>query len=428
MKYPICLLLSLNSLMLFGQQFDTATPESVNISGTRMERVDNYIKSAIETNVIPGGVFILAREGKIVYHKSFGNRDGNTAYKNQDIFRIASMTKAITSIAILQLYEQGLLGLDDPLEWFIPAFKEMKVLDTFNQQDSSYTTEPAENKITIRHLLTHTSGITYGDFNPGKVMAVYSKFDMLGQGLSNPKWTTEEFINRLAEVPLVFEPGTRYLYGLNMDVLGRVIEVVSGETLSEYFQRHIFEPIGMEDTYFYLTADKHSRLVPIYQQSDDGTYAPVSDDALVGFINYPIAEDKNHYAGGGGLSSTAIDYAKFIQMLLNDGSFNGNRLLNPQTIDLINTDQMITLNKTGNGFSDIPGVTFGLGFMVYTDDARGLNIKSPGTYEWGGYFNTKYFIDPEEELIFVGMTQISGFKYGYFWDRLYALLYGVLED
>jgi CubicO group peptidase (beta-lactamase class C family) len=184
----------------------------------------------------------------------------------------------------------------------------------------------------------------------------------------------------------------------------------------------------MEDTYFYLPKEKYSRLVPVYQLSVAGTYAPVTDDASVGQINYPASLGKNHYAGGGGLSSTALDYARFIQMLQNDGMCQGNQVLNPQTIDMINTDQMIALNKTGNGFSDKPGVTFGLGFRVYTEDAKGLTIKSPGTYEWGGYFNTQYFIDPEEELIFVGMTQISGFKQGYFWDRLYALLYGALED
>lgn len=428
MKYFFLLLLSINSLFLSGQQLEIGHPDSVNLSASRLERIDDYIQSAIEKNVIPGGVFIFAREGKIVYHKSFGNREGDSPYLNDDIFRIASMTKAITSVAVLQLFEKGLLGLDDPLEWYIPAFKDMKILNTFNPEDSTYNTIPAENKITIRHLLTHTSGIAYGGFNPGKVMAVYQKFGMLGQGLSDSRWTTEKFINKLAEVPLVFEPGSKFLYGLNMDVLGRVIEVVSGLSLSEYFRTQIFEPTGMEDTYFYLPKEKYSRLVPVYQLSVAGTYAPVTDDASVGQINYPASLDKNHYAGGGGLSSTALDYARFIQMLQNDGMCQGNQVLNPQTIDMINTDQMITLNKTGNGFSDKPGVTFGLGFRVYTEDAKGLTIKSPGTYEWGGYFNTQYFIDPEEELIFVGMTQISGFKQGYFWDRLYALLYGALED
>lgn len=427
MKKPITLLFCLFPILLSAQQLEPADPQTVNISGERLKRVDHYIQSSVEKQVVPGGVFMLARNGKIVYHKSFGNSEPGSAYANDDIFRIASMTKAVTSVGIMQLYERGLLGLDDPVEWFLPAFKEATVLDSFNEDDSSYTTTPVKNKITIRHLLTHTSGITYGDFNPGKISAVYAKNNMLGVGLSNPEWTTEGMIDRLARVPLVFEPGERYLYGLNMDVLGRVIEVISGKTLSQYFHDNIFQPIGMEDTYFYLPKNKHDRLVPVYAYRDS-SYTMPKDDAIVERINYPVTEDRNHYAGGGGLSSTAMDYGKFIQMLLNDGLYNGARVLNPQTIDLIRADQMVALNKKGNGFSNQPGVTFGLGFLVYTHDAEGLTIKSPGTYQWGGYFNTQYFIDPEEKLVFVGMTQVSGFQNGYFWDRLYALLYGALED
>jgi len=429
MRFLAVILFGLHCLMLPAQALETVSPDSIDdISSARMERVDSFIQSSIEKNIIPGGVFLFARKGRMVLHKSYGERDAGSPYQNSDIFRIASMTKAITSVAILQLYEKGHLGLDDPLEWYLPAFKNKHILASFNKQDSSYTIIPAKTKISIRHLLTHTSGITYGDFNPGKLMAVYAKYDMLGVGLHSPKWNTREFINRLAEVPLAFEPGTKFLYGLNMDVLGRVIEVVSGVPLNKYFRDNLFTPLGMEDTYFYLPEEKHQRLVPVYRLSVDGSYAPVNQDNLVKSINYPTTRDKGHYAGGGGLSSTAMDYAHFIQMLLNDGMYQDKRILSPQTIDLINTDQMIRLNEKGTGFSDQPGYTFGLGFRVYTEEAEGLTIKSPGTYEWGGYFNTKFFIDPAEELIFVGMTQIDGFKQGYFWDRLYTLLYASLED
>ena len=427
MKHILALIFTLNSVFLGGQHLEHATAESVNISMDRLQRVDTYIQSAVDKNIIPGGVFLIARKGKIVYQNSFGNSKENSLYADDDIFRIASMTKAITTVAIMQLFDKGLLGLDDPLEWHLPAFAEMTVLDTFNEADSSYTTKPANNKITIRHLLTHTSGITYGESQPGKVQAVYGEFQMLGVGLSHPTWTTEEFIDRLAKVPLVFEPGEKFLYGLNMDVLGRVIEVISGKPLSEYFQQEIFSPIGMEDTYFYLPKTKHKRLVPVYNFSEE-KYKVIEDGEMTGLVDYPLSEDHGLYAGGGGLSGTALDYAKFIQMLLNDGIYRGHRILNPHTIDLIRADQLIALNKIGKGFSEIPGLTFGLGFLVLTEDAEGFSVQSPGTYQWGGYFNTKYFIDPEEELIFVGMTQINGFKNNFFWERLNAVMYGALED
>jgi len=427
MKLVFVFILVLSTQLLDAQILEQAAPESVNISPKRLQKIDAYIQSAIDQKVIPGGVFLLARKGKLVYHKSFGNSQVNKAYEEDNIFRIASMTKAITTVAIMQLFDRGLLGLDDPLEWHLPAFAEMTVLDTFNEADSSYTTKPANNKITIRHLLTHTSGITYGESHPGKVQAVYGKFQMLGVGLSHSTWTTEEFIDRLAKVPLVFEPGEKFLYGLNMDVLGRVIEVVSGKSLSEYFQEEILLPIGMEDTFFHLPKAKHKRLVPVYKYSEE-IYEVIKDGKLTQLIDYPLSQDHGLYAGGGGLSSTALDYAKFIQMLLNKGIYGGNRILNPHTIDLIKADQLISLNKLGKGFSEVPGLTYGLGFLVFTEEAEGFSIQSPGTYQWGGYFNTKFFIDPEEGLIFVGMTQIVGFQNNFFWDRLYAVMYGALED
>ncbi|MDH3708619.1 MAG: beta-lactamase family protein [Cyclobacteriaceae bacterium] len=338
------------------------------------------------------------------------------------------MTKAVTSVGIMQLFEQGKIGLDDPLHWYLPEYKEMVVLDTFEESDSSFTTKPAEKDITIRHLLTHTSGITYGDFNPGKIAAVYSRYDMLGVGLSHEEWTTQEFIKRLAKVPLVFEPGEKFLYGLNTDVLGRVIEVVSGLTLAQYFQEHIFDKVGMSDTHFYLPKNKQKRLVPLYTTTEDNGLSIAEGEGSFRGWDYPKAIDNGHYSGGGGLSSTALDYAKFIQALLNDGRYNDQQLLAAHTIDLIKADQLIALNREGKGISQTPGISFGLGFMVWLDEAEGVTVKSPGTYEWAGLFNTKYFIDPAEDLIFVGMTQVLPFTQEHFWEKLYTVIYGSLED
>lgn len=406
------------------------SPAMVGISEKRLQLLDQFIQDYVNKGYIPGGVFLMARDNQIVYNKTFGFRSTNTKvpYKKDDIFRICSMTKAVTTVAIMQLYEEGKLGLDDAVQDYIPAFKKTQVLDTFNEKDSSYTTVPVKSPITLRHLLTHTSGIAYGDFYPGKIMAVYKKNNMLGVGLSHPTWTTEEFIDRLAAVPLAFQPGDHFMYGLNMDVLGRVIEVVSGEKLSDYFRKHIFEPLGMKDTYFYLPKEKQARLVPIYGYDADNKFEILQNAGLATNTDYPKSADIGHYAGGGGLSSTAMDYAIFIQSLINNGVYNGKRILSRKTIEVMTADQMITLNQQGKGVSPRPGDTFCLGFGLRTDQGKGINSKSPGTYEWGGYFTTKFWIDPKEDLIFVGMMQIHNFRHGEFFDRVAAILYSAIEE
>lgn len=406
------------------------SPEIVGVSSKRLQLLDQFIQDYVNKGYIPGGVFLVARDNQIVYNKSFGYRipDKKTTYKKDDIFRICSMSKAITTVAIMQLYEHGKLGLDDPVQNYIPAFKKTQVLDSFNEKDSSYTTVPVKSPITLRQLLTHTSGIAYGDFNPGKIMAVYAKNNMLGVGLSHNSWTTEEFINRLADVPLAFQPGDHFLYGLNMDVLGRVIEVVSGEKLADYFRKHIFEPLGMKDTYFYLPKEKQNKLVPVYGYDAGNQFEILKNAGLATNPDYPKNADIGHYAGGGGLSSTAMDYAIFIQALLNNGIYSGKRILSRKTVEVMTADQMISLNEQGKGYSQNPGETFCLGFSLITDQGKGISCKSPGTFEWGGYFTTKFFIDPKEDLIFVGMMQIHNFQHGEFFDRVAALIYGAIED
>lgn len=429
-----CILLVLFQLPLLAQQSSASLKEGpaslAGMSEKRLQLVDQLIQDYVNKGFIPGGVFLIARDNQLVYNKTFGikNTETKAPYKKDDIFRICSMTKAITTVAIMQLYEQGKLGIDDPVQDYIQAFKKTQVLDTFNEKDSSYTTVPVKSPITLRQLLTHTSGIAYGDFFPGKIQAVYAKHSMLGVGLSHDSWTTEEFINRLAEVPLVFQPGDHFMYGLNMDVLGRVIEVVSGEKLSDYFRKHIFEPLGMKDTYFYLPKEKQARLVPIYGYNAEGKFEILKQAGLAGNIDYPKNADNGHYAGGGGLASTALDYALFIQALVNNGKLNNQQILGRKTIEMMTSDQMISLNKQGKGISQKPGETFCLGFSLLTPEGNGINSKSPGTYEWGGYYTTKFFIDPKEDLIFVGMMQIHNFRNGEFYDRLTALLYGAIED
>ena len=403
-------------------------PDKVGMSAKQLDLLDDHIQQYIDNGSMPGGVFLLARQGQIVYYKNFGHKDleKTKPYQKDDIFRLASMTKALTTVSIMQLFEQGKLGLDDPIFYHIPAFAQSKVLDTFNEADSSYTTVPVKNPITIRHLLTHSSGITYGVFNPGKIQAVYEKNNANGFGLSHATMNTEEMVNTIATVPLVFQPGTQYMYGLNMEVLGRIVEVVSGMPLNKYFQANILDPLEMNDTRFYLPKDKHDRLVPIYSYNEQKQLV-IADNSFGLDPNYPLQADNNHYAGGGGLSGTTMDYAKFVQALCNDGSYKGQRLLGRKTIDVMTSDQLPLLNAEGTGFSKLPGITYGLGFALKTDAGSAWTAKTPGTYEWGGAFNTKFFIDPVEDITFVGMTQIIPFTRPDFWDRMYSIIYGAVE-
>ncbi len=404
-------------------------PAEVGMSAERLALLDEHIQKYVAEGTMPGGVFLVARKGKIVYYKNFGHTslDKKEAYQKDDIFRLASMTKAVTTVSIMQLFEQGKLGLDDPILYYIPGFAKTQVLDTFNPADSSYTTVPVERPVTIRHLLTHSSGIAYGAFNPGKIQAIYEKNNANQFGLSHPTMTTAQMAEQIAKAPLIYQPGTQYMYGLNMEILGRIVEVVSGMPLNQYFRKNIFDPIGMDDTYFYLPKNKHNRVVPIYTYNEQKQMV-MADNSFGLDPNYPMLADNNHYAGGGGLSGTTMDYAKFIQILCNGGTYNGIRLLGRKTIDVMTSDQLIRQNENGKGFSKKPGLTYGLGFSLKTAEGQAINPKSPGTFEWGGAFNTKFFIDPAEELTFVGMTQIIPFVRPDFWDRFYAIIYGAIEE
>ena len=390
----------------------------------RLNMIEQYIEQSVADGIIPGGVFKLNVQGETIIDKTIGHvdTDKNRPYAEDDIFRIASMTKAITSVSIMQLYENGRLLIDDPVSKYIPEFGQTKVLDTFNEADSTYTVSDLERPLTIRHLMTHTSGIYYGQGAPGKYGAVYAKNDALDYGLSHYTASTEEMVAHIASLPLAHQPGERWTYGLNMEVMGRIVEIVSGMGLEEYFEQNIFEPLGMDDTHFNLPDEKGDRLVPVYMQLEEGTI--MNEDER---MDYPLTGFDNHFAGGGGLVSTAADYLKFVRALVNGGRLNGQRILGRKTIDYMRSAQTNYLAPAPNGHSRSRGNGFGLGFAVVTEEGQGAQPFSTGTYSWGGYFNTKFWIDPEEEMVFVGMTQLAPFKHGEFWDKLYALIYSVLD-
>lgn len=368
------------------------------MSEARLLRIDDMIKQAIEEDQIPGAVALVARNGKIVYHKAFGMADVEAGrdFKGNDIFRIASQTKAITSTAVMMLWEEGEFRLDDPISKFIPEFKDLLIFGSLNEADSSFTGSPATKAITIRHLLTHTSGIGYGMIDDDNFRKIFQKAGII-DAFTIEDVNIEDNIKKLATLPLHFEPGEQYSYGEGLDVLGYLIEILSGVPLDRFFKERIFDPLGMEDTYFYLPDSHKDRLVPV-QTKADGQWVrfpanPVYDP------DYPIKGAMSFFSGGGGLSSTVKDYALFLQMYLNQGELNGVRLLSRTTV------QTIMANQIGDLWGD-SGSYHGLAFGVLDEKgaARG-GRGSEGTFDWGGYFNTSYFADPVEDVIGILMKQ-----------------------
>jgi CubicO group peptidase (beta-lactamase class C family) len=373
-------------------------PADVGMSEERLMRIDAMLTEAIAQDEIPGAVALVARNGKIVYYKAFGMADNETGRSLQpnDIFRIASQTKAITSTAVMMLWEEGKFSLDDPISKFIPEFKNVVILDSFNEVDSSFTGTPSPRPITIRNLITHTSGIGYGMIDTDQFRKIYQKAGII-DAFTTEDVTIGENIKKLATMPLHHEPGASFTYSEGLDVLGYLVEIVSGMPLDQFFKERIFDPLGMEDTYFYLPDNKADRLVPV-QTFKDGNWVtypatPYYDP------DYPIKGAMRFFSGGGGLSSTAKDYATFLQMYLNKGELNGVRLLSRTTV------QAILSNQIGDLFGD-SGAYFGLAFEVIDQRGAGMGGRgSEGTFDWGGYFNTQYFADPVEQTIGILMKQ-----------------------
>lgn len=370
------------------------------LSPSRLARIDAMINESLDNGSIPGAVALIARNGKIVYHKAFGMADfekGRELDAN-DIFRIASQTKAITSTAVMMLWEEGLFRLDDPISKYIPEFKDPVVLNTFRYGDTTYTTTPADKKITIRHLLTHTSGLGYGVIDGDERMKmIYHKAGITDLFTTEPV-TIEESVKKLAALPLHHNPGEKFTYSEGLDVLGYFVEIMSGMPFDDFLRTRLFDPLGMDDTFFYLPDEKADRLVPV-QRPEEGKW----ERFPVTFYDpdYPIKGAKTFFSGGAGLSSTARDYATFLQMYLNGGELNGVRILSRTTVNTIMANQIGDLNGGNEGAS-----YYGLAFGVTTSKGEGEGGRgSEGTFDWGGYFNTQYFADPEEGIIGILMKQ-----------------------
>jgi CubicO group peptidase (beta-lactamase class C family) len=381
-----------------------APPEQAGMSAERLGHIDGMCEKAVREGVAPGIVALVARHGKIVYYKAFGMADNaaERPLKRDDIFRIASQSKAITATAVMMLWEQGKFQLDDPISKFIPEFKNPQVLKTLRYADTNYTTEPARSEITIRHLLTHTSGIGYGVIDGDeRVRMIYAKAGITDLFTTEPVKIGDS-VKKLARLPLHHHPGERFTYSEGLDVLGYLIEVVSGLPFDQFLRQRLFDPLEMADTWFYLPEGMAPRLVPV-QRPKNGRW----EHYPVTFYDpdYPIKGARTFFSGGAGLSSSARDYATFLQMYLNNGELNGIRILSRTTVETImanQTEQLTTGGKPGPSY-------YGLAFGVLTEIGQGKGGRgSVGTFDWGGYFNTQYFADPREKIVGVLMKQTQG--------------------
>jgi CubicO group peptidase (beta-lactamase class C family) len=374
-------------------------PESVGMSAERLKRIDAFLQKSVDQKDIPGAVAIICRNGKIVYQKAFGSADNSTnrAMKTDDIFRIASMSKAITSTAVMMLWEEGLFQLDDPISKYIPEFKDPSVLDSFNVSDSSFTTKSAGKEITIRQLLTHTSGLGYGAIDGDKrFKAIYKKAGIVDLFTTEPVKIGDN-VRKLAKLPLHHVPGDKYVYSEGLDVLGYFIEIMSGMPFDVFLKTRIFGPLSMSDTYFYLPTEKATRLVKIQTKTGD-KWTAFADNFYD--PDYPIKGAKTFFSGGAGLSSTAKDYATFLQMYLNNGELNGKRILGRKTIE------MMMMNQVGDLRGKDANESYGLAFGLVTKKGAANGVcGSENSFTWGGYFNTNYFADPKENIIGVILKQ-----------------------
>ncbi|WP_374447703.1 serine hydrolase domain-containing protein [Stella sp.] len=372
-----------------------AVPEAVGMSGERLGRIAAVLQADIAAGRIPGAVVAVARRGRLAYYEAFGFRDkeAGVAMTKDTIFAIASMTKPMTSVAMMMLNEEGRLFVSDPIGRYHPALAKMPVaiLRTGADGQPAFDTEPAKRAMTLQDLLRHTSGLTYGGRGSTAVHKIYPA----SSGFSGTNLTSAEFVEKLASVPLLYQPGTRWEYGLSTDVVGTVVEKVSGQSLGAFLQERLWTPLGMADTSFTIPAGKHDRFArALPNDPDTGRPQTVLD------LRKPLKME----CGGGCAASTAGDYIRFAQMLLDRGQFQGRRLLAPKTVDFMTADHMGAADRQ----SLAPGYGFGLGFTVRLETGVAGVTGSPGDYNWGGAYGTWFWIDPREQMTTVFMAHAPG--------------------
>lgn len=401
MKYSnssalMCLIFISFYFKLVAQPLPVAKPEEVGMSSERLQRLSSVFKDYAESGKMSGSVILIMRHGKVAYFEAFGKRDieSNASMEKNTIFRIASQSKAIVSVGIMMLQEQGKLLITDPVSKYIPEFKETTV--AIPHDSGGYEVVKAKRQITLRDLLTHTAGIGYGW---GPAQKEWEAAGILGWYFADKDEPIARTVAKMASLPMNAQPGERFVYGYNTDILGVVIERASGMPLDAFLDINIFKPLGMNDTYFYLPQEKKSRLSVVYSANDGKPIerAPVPG-GMVGQGAY-VDGPRKSFSGGAGLLSTAEDYARFMQMLLNGGELNGKRILSPTTVKLMTSNQMRDIPYN-------PGEGFGLGFSICLDlGARGTP-GSVGEFGWGGAYGSSYWADPMEDMVVIYFKQL----------------------
>jgi CubicO group peptidase (beta-lactamase class C family) len=409
-------------------ELPAVAPEEVGMASARLAHIRSVMNRHVAEKQIPGAIGLIARRGKIAYQETFGMADveAGKPMRLDTIHRIYSMSKPITSVAVMMLYEEGKFQLNDPVAKYLPEFAKMQVgVEEKDPQTGQpmLKTAPAKRPITIRDLLRHTAGLTYGVFGDTLVDREYRKAGILGES------NLAEFVTHLSAIPLQYEPGTRWHYSVSVDVLGRLVEVLSGKSFDQFLQERIFNPLDMSDTGFTVPADKKDRLATLYTLTKEGKLqpSPVCATRQECYEQFPNAvpsflQSMGMQSGGGGLVSTTYDYLRFCQMMLNQGQYNGKRLLSRKTVQLMSSDNLGTIPGMG------PGTGFGLGFAVSKAPGEAGMMGSPGEYNWGGAAGTKFWIDPQEDLIGIFMIQIlphTGLEYG---SEFRVLTYQAIAD
>ncbi len=371
--------------------------KKIGIEEVNLDRIDSLLATGLVNNWMAGATALVAVNGKVIYDKGFGFRDRETKalIRPTTEFRIASMTKPIVTAAAMKLVEDGKLKLSDPVSKYIPEFANPQVLLTFNEPDTTYSTVNAVKEITVKDLMTHTSGIGYG-FADKRLEMIYKKSGIPDLAVVDSVFILDK-MKALGKLPLVVQPESEFYYGLGIDVLGAVIEVASEKKLDVYLTENILKPLGMLDTYFFLPTEKKTRLAVMYGETKTGRLErlPVINKGYN--VNFPIVGAKTYFSGGSGLTSNVEDYAKFLQMILSNGSFGGKQILKPESVKEMTTNQIGDL-KVGEN-------RFGLGFEITTEDGV-KNGAKVGKLSWGGAFNTIFWIDPQRKSIAVLMTQV----------------------
>ena len=377
------------------QSLRPASPDSVGLSAERLERLGDALQAYVDKGELAGSVTLVARRGRIAYFQAFGQRDreANSPMQTDAIFRIASQSKAIVSVATMTLVEEGKLLLTDPVGKYLPELMETKV--AVARAGGGYEVVKVARPITVRDLLTHTSGFGYGAGVGGDL---WTAAGQTGYYFADKNETIRDSVRRIATLPAHAQPGTQWIYGYSTDILGALVEVAAGKSLDQVLRERIFEPLGMRDTEFYLSRGKEARLAAVYAQNAGKLERAPTPGTAAGQGHYVEGPRKN-FSGGAGLLSTATDYARFLQMLLNGGELDGRRVLSRKTVELMTTSHLGDISYNA-------GQGFGLGFYVVEDLGERGSPGSVGEFGWGGAYHTTYWVDPREELVVVHLTQL----------------------